>query len=417
MKVNPVSLFNCFLWLSIAINLNAETLTLSTNIAPPYQIEKAGELSGLSIDTLDCILKKIKQPYKIIIRPWLRSISEVQHGKSNGFFTSTQIKRMDSFATLSAPLFLERWYWYYANNPHTNKAEGVEKSVGVVRGSAQYQWLKSLNKYDIIEVNTQRQLVRLLEAGRVMAAVADKDNFQDEILNMGREIEIFPSKFIKYTPMGVYFSNYFLKNNSAFLANFNREIHHCIRGYRPLNDIEIEQLATLVSSVVSSIKSDSDLANYLKQENELARSIDTKKIGSLDSQWKKERIASNKPLINSIMSRPLSDRFRELKLSSNGLFTEIFLTNSKGMLIGASNITSDYWQGDEAKFKKTKGKRNGTVTYNDIVFDESSGVFQTQVGISIGDLSNNDYLGSLFIGINPEKALQAFPDTENNNLK
>jgi len=396
------------MWISMIGGLNADTLTLHTNYSPPYQISKSGELAGTSIDALDCIFHELRQPYQINLRPWLRSISEVQKGISHGFFTSTFIDELENVATLSSPLFLERWYWYYTK---PELVEGLNASknllVGAVRGSAQSIWLQSKKSYDVVEVNSQQQLVKLLELGRIEAVVADRKSFRSDVSSLGRSMDAFQSNFIKYAPMGVYFSSSFLEEHPVFLSNFNGEIHHCISDTIPLNNTEIEKLNVLLSNSFSVLLSDIKLINYLKNSNKPLEPEDRKKIQDLDVQWKKERVSLDRPFIDKLMSQPFSKRLRKLQNESNGAFTEIFLTNNHGILLGASEITSDYWQGDEAKFKNTQGKSGGTFSYNDIIFDESTGLFQTQVGVSIGDSNNNDYLGTLIIGVNPAEVLKA----------
>ena len=54
-----------------------------------------------------------------------------------------------------------------------------------------------------------------------------------------------------------------------------------------------------------------------------------------------------------MLSSPLSNYFIAIQARSFGLYTEIFVMDAKGLNAGQSAITSDYWQGDEAKWQKT----------------------------------------------------------------
>ena len=58
-------------------------------------------------------------------------------------------------------------------------------------------------------------------------------------------------------------------------------------------------------------------------------------------------------MIDDILRNSLSGFLKAKKKESEGLFTEIFVMDNKGMNVGQSDITSDYWQGDEAKWIKT----------------------------------------------------------------
>jgi hypothetical protein len=43
------------------------------------------------------------------------------------------------------------------------------------------------------------------------------------------------------------------------------------------------------------------------------------------------------------------------------MITEMFVMDAKGLNVGQSDVTSDYWQGDEAKWQKTYGAGPGVV--------------------------------------------------------
>ena len=51
--------------------------------------------------------------------------------------------------------------------------------------------------------------------------------------------------------------------------------------------------------------------------------------------------------------------------------------------------TSDYWQGDEAKFKKSFNGGAGAVFVDDVSFDKSSQTYSVQVSVPVkeGDTS------------------------------
>ncbi|WVM93966.1 hypothetical protein ULG90_09755 [Halopseudomonas pachastrellae] len=65
---------------------------------------------------LACIFEAMNLQYEIRVLPWERAIHEVSDDKADGFFSATSMNRASNFATLSAPLALEKWYWY-SNEP------------------------------------------------------------------------------------------------------------------------------------------------------------------------------------------------------------------------------------------------------------------------------------------------------------
>ena len=72
-------------------------------------------------------------------------------------------------------------------------------------------------------------------------------------------------------------------------------------------------------------------------------------IVSLDTRWRAEVGAGASPTVDGVMGAPLSDALRAMRDESGGLFTEIFVMDAVGLNVAASDVTSDYWQGDEAK--------------------------------------------------------------------
>ena len=106
-----------------------DTLILTTDIFPPYQVREGEELGGTSVQALDCIFKTLRQPYSIRVMPWERAIYEVSQGKADGFFSATSTRRADRFAVLSAPLALEKWYWY--SNQDRAPVRPQEGSAGI----------------------------------------------------------------------------------------------------------------------------------------------------------------------------------------------------------------------------------------------------------------------------------------------
>ena len=392
-----------------AIKGFCDPLTLETNLAAPYQVYDGDKISGTAINALDCIFEKLAHPYTIQITPWLRSIKRLEKGLSQGFFTSTYIPNLDNKAELSAPLFLERWHLISLNelkplNLYTDKSI----KVGVIRGNAQSTWLK-FHKFDhkIIEVNSIKQLIKLLNLGRVDAILEGKRNFLDALSKENISKSQYQLKFIKYAPMGVYFSTTYLNAHPRFLSNFNSHISSCVSESRPLNDIETKKIYALLVDTVTDLIHNKDVINYINAANQKELSLSDSDILSLDQQWVEQH--SSAPPIKEALSHPLSSKLRQVQEASLELISETFIVGKKGLIIGLSHITSDYWQGDEAKIINSKNQKGGIFTFNDIQYDESSGSFQTQVAIAISDPQTNDYIGTLVIGVNPEKALHTDP--------
>lgn len=93
---------------------------------------------------------------------------------------------------------------------------------------------------------------------------------------------------------------------------------------------------------------------------------------------------------------------QSVREDSQGLITEVFIMDNRGLNVGQSDLTSDYWQGDEAKWQKTYQMGPDAVFVDEVELDESSQRFQTQVSFSITDLVSGEVIGAVTIGIDAE---------------
>lgn len=147
------------------------------------------------------------------------------------------------------------------------------------------------------------------------------------------------------------------------------------------------------------------IVRAINAQNEKHASIDQAGIDSLDKQWRKESTAGNGPLIDEVMGNELSKFLVGIREESNGLLTEVFVMDANGLNVGQSDLTSDFWQGDEAKWQKTFQMGPDTVFVDEVELDESSQRYQTQVSYSITDPATGKVIGAVTIGIDAEGLL------------
>ena len=149
------------------------------------------------------------------------------------------------------------------------------------------------------------------------------------------------------------------------------------------------------------IKSDVVIST-VKAQNKTSESLDQAAIDALDKKWRAEVKGDNKTFINSVLENPLSAYLKEVKEGSQGLYSEIFVMDMKGLNVGQSDVTSDYWQGDEGKWQKTYGVGPDAILIDDVEFDDSSQTYQSQVSLTIVDPATKAPIGAVTIGINVE---------------
>lgn len=163
-----------------------------------------------------------------------------------------------------------------------------------------------------------------------------------------------------------------------------------------------DDLNTLAKEKFSSWLSDPLVTKEISAQNGRTSGLSDDEVIKLDKQWRAETEASSKPMIDSTLANALSKYLRGVKESSAGLYTEIFIMDAKGLNVGQSDATSDYWQGDEAKWQKTFSMGAGAIHVGDIEMDESTQQFQAQVSQSIVDASGK-VIGAVTVGVNVDE--------------
>lgn len=129
-----------------------------------------------------------------------------------------------------------------------------------------------------------------------------------------------------------------------------------------------------------------------------ARNMSLSEIKKNDERWKKTAGISDfmKPILES-------DCAKYLRTIQNKMtyIDEIFVMNNKGANVAMTDKTSDYWQGDEAKFKKSFNGGKGGTFVDDVEFDESAQAYLVQISVPVKD--GDKVIGAVTFGVNVDK--------------
>lgn len=141
-----------------------------------------------------------------------------------------------------------------------------------------------------------------------------------------------------------------------------------------------------------------------------------KYIEEQDKEWARQPKGAVTPFMKRLINNKLSERLREKikfykKKSNYPVYGELFVTNKYGANIAQTDKTSDYYQADEAWWReaKQKGLYLGNVSY-----DESSGVYSTDIGMSIKDKDGN-FVGVAKAVLNIEGTIDIIKEAKSGN--
>ncbi|WP_316859328.1 hypothetical protein [uncultured Cohaesibacter sp.] len=142
------------------------------------------------------------------------------------------------------------------------------------------------------------------------------------------------------------------------------------------------------------------VAVSIEAHNHKYGNVGEKDIITLDEQWRAETKTDDKPLIAATLSSPLSVYLSRMQGQSVGLFVEIFVMDNKGLNVGQSSVTSDFWQGDEAKFQKTFDVGPDAVFIDEPEWDDTLKIWRAQVNRSVTNPSTGKLIGAATVEVN-----------------
>lgn len=145
-----------------------------------------------------------------------------------------------------------------------------------------------------------------------------------------------------------------------------------------------------------------EIVMAINAQNEANKALTNDQIIELDKTWRRETSAAAQPMIRKMLDSPLSKLLKKKQADSNGLYTEIFVMDAHGLNVGQSEVTSDYWQGDEDKWQQTYQKGASAIHISDVEKDESTLTYQSQLSLPVVDPATQKVIGAITLGINVE---------------
>jgi len=164
-------------------------------------------------------------------------------------------------------------------------------------------------------------------------------------------------------------------------------------------------LQEYLESHVATWAQNDAIVSAINAQNERTAGYDQAMIDQLDNTWRAEVGASDTPTISPVLNNATADFLRIQVAASSGMITEVFIMDMHGLNVAASDVTSDYWQGDEAKFSETYGRGPDASHIGDVEFDESTQMYQGQISLTIVDPATGQPIGAMTVGVDAEALL------------
>ncbi len=155
-------------------------------------------------------------------------------------------------------------------------------------------------------------------------------------------------------------------------------------------------IVDLGKSTLAEFGTDPIIVAAVKAENAKGKTLD--QIKELDKKWM--ATAGVADYMKALMDNECGKYLRKIQASAP-YYAEIFVMDNQGANVAMTDKTSDYWQGDEAKFTKSYSAGNGAVFVDDVKFDNSTQAYLVQVSVPVKD--GDQVIGAITFGIDVDK--------------
>jgi hypothetical protein len=123
-------------------------------------------------------------------------------------------------------------------------------------------------------------------------------------------------------------------------------------------------------------------------------------IEAMDTKWKAEEGVAD--YMEALMENDCAKHLKEI-VAQHAFLVEIFVMDNQGANVCQTDKTGDYWQGDEAKFKKSYMDGKGEVFVDEVEYDDGMKANISQVSVPVMDMGKA--IGAITFGVNVDKVM------------
>ena len=162
------------------------------------------------------------------------------------------------------------------------------------------------------------------------------------------------------------------------------------------NEVASASVKKYVKDNLLAYSNDATLVKATESLNNKKVSLD--KIKAIDKQWKNAE--EELPIMLDVIENETAKHLRSI-MKKHTEIVEVFVMDNQGAVVGENDLTSDYWQGDEAKWQNSFAKGLGGVDVGKEELDKSTNQVLQQVSLPI--VKDGKVIGAVTWGLNLNK--------------
>ncbi len=157
-----------------------------------------------------------------------------------------------------------------------------------------------------------------------------------------------------------------------------------------------KEVYDLANTKLAALGKSSLIIAAVKEQN--AENMTLQAIKEMDEKWK--NTAGIADFMKVLMDSGCASNLKQIQIM-DAYYAEIFVMDNQGANVCQTDKTSDYWQGDEAKFQKSFNGGAGAVFVDEVEFDDSTQAYISQVSVPVMD--GGKAIGAITFGIDIDK--------------
>lgn len=157
-----------------------------------------------------------------------------------------------------------------------------------------------------------------------------------------------------------------------------------------------QKILDLANTTLAQMGTDPIIVKAVKEENAKGKTLN--QIQDMDKKWQAH--AGIADYMKQMMDSECGKHLLAIQ-NSQPYYAEIFVMDNQGANVAMTDKTSDYWQGDEAKFKNSFKDGQGAVFVDDVKFDDSTQTYLVQISVPVK--GGETVIGAITFGIDIDK--------------
>jgi hypothetical protein len=136
------------------------------------------------------------------------------------------------------------------------------------------------------------------------------------------------------------------------------------------------------------------LVKAVKEQN--AKKISLSAIQAIDKQW-----IDGKDTLSAVIAANSCSAYLKKLEKEQAAYDEAFVMDNQGANVCMTERTSDYWQGDEAKWQKSFDGGKGAIFIDERKYDSSAKTVLVQISVPV--MEGDKAIGAITVGVKVDK--------------